>query len=165
VGGELYFGPTKTYETRSVCLPAFLRDALAQHLAAGVHTEPTALVFTQPDGAALRHWWFWRRIWTPSVAAAGLPANLRIHDLRHTCAALLIAQGAHPKAIQTHLGHSTIQVTMDRYGHLFPDEMDRLADGLDTAYRAARDGTKRAAKPSARASKSERSRPRSMAVL
>jgi integrase len=137
VGGKLYFGSTKTYETRSVCLPAFLRDTLAQHLAADVHMEPTALVFTQPDGAALRNWWFWHRIWTPSVARAGLPPNLRIHDLRHTCAALLIAQGAHPKAIQTHLGHSTIQVTMDRYGHLFPDEMDRLAEGLDAAYREA----------------------------
>jgi hypothetical protein len=88
---------------------------------------------------------FWHRIWTPSVAAAGLPPNLRIHDLRHTCAALLIARGAHPKAIQTHLGHSTIQVTMDRYGHLFPDEMDRLAEGLDAAYREATDTKKRAA--------------------
>lgn len=44
---------------------------------------------------------------------------------------LLIGEGAHPKAIQAHLGHSTIAVTFDRYGHLFPDDMDRLARGLD----------------------------------
>jgi len=137
VGGEFHYGPTKTYETRTVRLPAFLRDSLAHHLAADIGQEPTALVFTQPDGGPLRHWWFWDRIWAPAVAAAGLPTDLRIHDLRHTCSALLIAQGAHPKAIQTHLGHSTIQVTMDRYGHLFPDEMDRLAEALDAAHRAA----------------------------
>jgi integrase len=137
VGGEFHYGPTKTYETRTVRLPAFLRDRLAQHLASGVGPEPTAFIFTQPDGGPLRHWWFWDRIWTPAVAAAGLPTDLRIHDLRHTCSALLIAEGAHPKAIQTHLGHSTIQVTMDRYGHLFPDELDRLAEGMDAVFRAA----------------------------
>jgi integrase len=65
--------------------------------------------------------------------SAGLPAQVRFHDLRHTCAALLIAQGAHPKAIQAHLGHSSIQVTMDRYGHLFPDALEQLADRLDAA--------------------------------
>ena len=53
--------------------------------------------------------------------------------MRHTCAALLIAQGAHPKAAQLHLGHSSITVTMDRYGHLFPSETDALAAALDRA--------------------------------
>jgi integrase len=72
------------------------------------------------------------------LARAGLPAEVRFHDLRHTCAALLIAQGAHPKAIQAHLGHSSIQVTMDRYGHLFPDALEQLADRLDAARTLAR---------------------------
>jgi integrase len=66
------------------------------------------------------------------------PPGLRFHDLRHTCAALLVAQGAHPRAIMEHLGHSSITVTMDRYGHLFPDEKDRLAKGLDEVLKAAR---------------------------
>jgi integrase-like protein len=57
--------------------------------------------------------------------------------LRHTCAALLIRQGVHPKAIQAHLGHSTITVTMDLYGHLFPDDAERLAEALEAAYRTA----------------------------
>lgn len=61
----------------------------------------------------------------------------RFHDLRHTCAALLIAQGAHPKAIQHRLGHSSITVTLDRYGHLFPALDDALTDALDATYRAA----------------------------
>ena len=60
----------------------------------------------------------------------------REQSLRHTCAALLIAQGAHPKAIQTHLGHSSIQVTLNLYSHLYPDEMDRLAAHLDAAHGA-----------------------------
>ena len=60
------------------------------------------------------------------------------HGLRHTCAAILIERGAHPKAIQRHLGHSSIQVTLDRYGHLFPDEQDALADGLEAAWNEAR---------------------------
>lgn len=148
VGGEFHFGQTKTYEARSVRLPPFLRDMMAQHLATNVGPEPMALVFAEPDGGPLRHYWFWHRIWAPAVASAGLPPDLRIHDLRHTCAALLIAQGAHPKAIQAHLGHSTIQVTMDRYGHLFPDEMDRLAEGLDAAFRAAMSAPRATRKPS-----------------
>lgn len=76
---------------------------------------------------------FRRRVWFPALEAAGL-GNLRIHDLRHTAAALLVAQGAYPKAVQTQFGHSSITVTMDRYGHLFPDDMDRLADALDAVH-------------------------------
>jgi integrase len=45
--------------------------------------------------------------------------RIRFHDLRHSAAALLIAQGVHPKAIQELLRHSSIQITMDVYGHLF----------------------------------------------
>ncbi len=88
-------------------------------------------MFTSPEGLPLRNSNFRRRIWHPAVARAGLPRSLRIHDLRHTCVSLLIAQGAHPKAAQIHLGHSSITVTMDRYGHLFPSEMVTLAAALD----------------------------------
>jgi integrase len=63
-----------------------------------------------------------------------LHEGLRFHDLRHTCAALLIAQGAHPKEIQERLGHSTIRLTFDRYGHLFPSLDDRLREGLQVMY-------------------------------
>jgi integrase len=135
VGGKLYFGPTKTYQTRTLALPRFLRDDLAKHMQ-NVADDPDALVFTSPDGGPLRLPNFRRRVWFPALERAGL-GRLRIHDLRHTAAALLIAQGAHPKAVQTHLGHSSITVTMDRYGHLFPDDMDRLADALDAAHAEA----------------------------
>jgi integrase len=79
------------------------------------------------------------RRFQPALRVAGLPEGLGFHDLRHTCASLLIAQGAHPKAIQLHLGHSSIQITMDCYGHLFPDELGHLADRLDAAHAAATD--------------------------
>jgi integrase len=95
-------------------------------------------VFTAPKGGRLRHNNFYQRLFCPALRHAGLPEQVRFHDLRHTCAALLIAQGAHPKAIQAHLGHSSIQVTMDRYGHLFPDALEHLADRLDAARTQAR---------------------------
>jgi integrase len=65
------------------------------------------------------------------------PAETRIHDLRHPCAALCIALGAHPKAIQERLGHSSITVTLDRYGHLFPKLDETLTARLDDMREAA----------------------------
>jgi integrase len=61
----------------------------------------------------------------------------RIHDLRHTAAALAIAAGAHPKAIQERLGHASITTTLDSYGHLFPAIDETLVDRLDAVARAA----------------------------
>ena len=52
----------------------------------------------------------------------------------HTCAALSIAAGAHPKLISARLGHSTITITLDRYGHLFPSVEEALAEKLDAAF-------------------------------
>jgi integrase len=59
---------------------------------------------------------------------------VRIHDLRHTAASILINQGLHPKIVQQHLGHSSIVVTMDRYGHLYPSDNERVQDALDAAF-------------------------------
>ncbi len=56
---------------------------------------------------------------------------MRFHDLRHTYASQLIRKGAHPKYIQEQMGHSSIQVTMDIYGHLFGGEYRHLASRLD----------------------------------
>jgi integrase len=137
VGGRLTTGPTKTHAERTVRLPRFLRDELAAYLASR-RRDHDAFVFTSPMGRPLRHHNFYQRLFRPALARAGLPERVRFHDLRHTCASLLIAQGAHPKAIQVHLGHSSIQVTMDRYGHLFPDALEHLADRLDAARTQAR---------------------------
>ncbi len=92
-----------------------------------------------PSGAPIRHANFYRRYFKPAVAAALPPDKhgVRFHDLRHTCAALLIGAGAHPKAIQERLGHKSITMTLDRYGHLLPGLGDALADALDATHTAA----------------------------
>ena len=136
----LHYGSTKTYQTRSVAIPGFLKDMLAEHMASHVGKERDALLFTTEAGAPLRNNNWRSRVWGPALKEARLP-KVRIHDLRHTCATLLIAQGAHAKAIQRHLGHSSIQITFDTYGHLLPDEQDRVADALDQTFRTVSDRT------------------------
>jgi hypothetical protein len=53
-----------------------------------------------------------------------LPEGLRLYDLRHTAASLMIREGASVKAVQRQLGHATTSITLDTYGRLFPDELD-----------------------------------------
>lgn len=93
------------------------------------------------EGEPIRHDNFYKRHFKPAVKAA-LPAEkhrLRFHDLRHTCAAMLIAQGNHPKAIQDHLGHKDIQATFNVYGHLLPSVHEALSASLDAAYEGSTD--------------------------
>jgi len=71
-----------------------------------------------------------------AVIAAGLTEGVRFHDLRHTCAAWLIALGHHMQEVKDHLGHSSIRVTSDRYGHLFPESRDARAASLDNLFGA-----------------------------
>lgn len=126
--GGIHYGPTKTYAARSVPIPAFLADVLPRGPAA-------ELVFTTPTGRPIRNANFRQKVWLPALERAGFPA-MRIHDLRHTCAALLIKQGHSSKSIQQHLGHSSIVVTMDTYGHLFPDEQEKIAASLDALWQS-----------------------------
>lgn len=131
VSGVLYFGPPKTHQRRAVTIPRFLRDRLAERIES--MSSADTLVFQAPQGGPIRYSNFIRRVWKRALTEAGLP-DMGVHALRHTCAALLISQGAHPKAIQSHLGHRSITTTLDRYGHLFDDEHDKLAERLDAAY-------------------------------
>ena len=66
-----------------------------------------------------------------ALRQAGIARHVRLHDLRHTYASLLIAQGAHPKYIQVQMGHAFIQTTLDRYEHLMPDVHRAEASKLD----------------------------------
>jgi hypothetical protein len=121
--------------------------------------DPDALVFSSTGrtyktttiraGTPLRNSNFTKKIWRPALEAAGLPTDLRIHDLRHTCAALMIAAGAHPEHIKRHLGHSSITVTMDLYGHLLPSEEDTIAERLDEMLRDSQTDQRRT-RPAAR---------------
>ena len=67
-----------------------------------------------------------------TLKRAGL-RNIRFHDLRHTYASLLIDQGEHPKYIQTQMGHSSINITMDTYGHLMSVVNRDASSQLDNA--------------------------------
>jgi integrase len=136
VGSALVWGPTKTDERRTVRLPRFLAELLGEHLA-GRPADPDALVFTAPLGGPLRERKFLHDQLKPAARRAGLPDALRAHDLRHTAASLLIRQGASVKAVQKTLGHKSAVMTLDRYGHLWPDELKDLAERLDRALAAA----------------------------
>jgi integrase len=88
------------------------------------------LVFCNADGSPIDPDNFAHRDWARVLRRAEL-RRIRFHDLRHTYASLLIAQGAHPKYIQAQLGHASIQTTLDRYGHLMPDAHAAEARKLD----------------------------------
>jgi integrase len=107
--GHLHFGPPKTSAgRRMIGLPRFVVEALAERMAAPGKDED--LVFAGPQGGALRVTLFRRRFWLPAVTAAGLD-GLRIHDLRHTAAALWIAAGANPKEVAARAGHASVSFT------------------------------------------------------
>jgi len=135
VGGRLVWTSPKNRQSRTVATPTFVADLLASHIGAYVKDDDLeALVFTTAAGGPVRHSNYRRRVWLPAREAIGEP-ELRIHNLRDTCASLLIAADAHPKAVQEHLGHSSITVTMDVYGHLYESSRDDLAERLEQQHR------------------------------
>jgi integrase len=95
-------------------------------------------VFEGTRGGLLRYHNFARRTFAPAARAIGVP-DLAPHALRHTAASLPIAAGANVKVVQQMLGHATASMTLDLYGHLFPDQLDDFADRLDDIGRAAAD--------------------------
>jgi integrase len=135
--GRAEYVTPKNGKPRAVSTPEVLCAKLADHLDhRGVASDPKAPVFCSPEGEILRHSNFYRRSFKPAVEAFGLH-GFRFHDLRHSCAAMLIRQGAHPRVIMERLGHSSIQVTMDTYGHLFPGLDDSITAGLQEQFQDA----------------------------
>lgn len=137
------FGDLKSPKSRrTVPLPQFLRAMFAQHLAAlpgGV--GPDALVFTGSTDAPIRHGLFVRRYFSPAVEALvadeELPPEkegLTFHGLRHTYAALSSLAGDPIEVLARNMGHSSIKVTVDTYGHLYESIRERSADRLDALY-------------------------------
>ncbi|MBV9454497.1 MAG: site-specific integrase [Rubrobacter sp.] len=68
----------------------------------------------------------------PLLKKAGLP-DIRFHDLRHTCATLLLSRGHHPKLVQELLGHASVAMTLDRYSHVLPGMGDQTAAAMEAA--------------------------------
>jgi integrase len=135
--GQLQVVATKTYERRSVPIPNSLVDDLAAQVAGRDQDE---FVWQSPQGGPFRYSNWMKRHFKPAVERSLAPDATRFHDLRHTYAAMLIAQGAHPRAIMERMGHSTITVTLDNYGHMFPKLDQTLDAALDVVYQASAAG-------------------------
>lgn len=135
-GDWVWQEPKTRAGTRTVSIPRFLAELLDIHLNERSVPGPDGLVFPNTVGKALVESSFLTNVWKPALGKAGID-HIRFHDLRHTAVALAIAQGAHPKAIQSRMGHSSITMTLDRYGHLFPELDEAIADGLDDTFEAS----------------------------
>jgi integrase len=151
-GHGRYLGPPKTDASRrDVPLPKVVAAALAEYLArhpaqeievpvtdgrGGWWTETRRFIFTNGHGQVVSAAYFGDRILNPAVVRAGLPTGSTFHDLRHHFASLLIFSGRSVKAVQSYLGHTTSQVTLDVYGHLWPEEEDLARHAVDDAWSA-----------------------------
>jgi integrase len=89
------------------------------------------LVFATTIGAPINPRNLTSRSFKPLLKRAGLP-DIRFHDLRHTCATLLLKRSVHPKLVQELLGHATIAVTLDTYSHLVPGMGDQAANAMES---------------------------------
>jgi integrase len=94
---------------------------------------PAAIDPTRPLNAS----WFWRHVWSPLLEKAAVRA-IRIHDARHTYASLMLRRGVPIAYVSRQLGHSSIQITVDLYGHFVPGGDRHHADGLAAAIEAER---------------------------
>lgn len=150
VAGQLMFlngqwlreDPKTAAGRRTIVLPESVAVELQAHIDQFTGPKPHDLIFTSSFGKPIAQS-FRRNIWYPACWAAGMGEQVtrnhktafvnmpRFHDLRHTSVALAINAGAHPKAIQQRLGHASIAITMDRYGHLMAGMDAELAGDLD----------------------------------
>jgi integrase len=130
-------GPTKNHTARAVPVPAFVARLLESEIA---DRDAGALVFTSARSGG--HLTLGQARYTFQKAAAAVEGcgGTRLHDLRHTCASLAISAGANVKVVQRLLGHKTAVLTLDRYGHLFPDDLDAVATAFDVAAQATAGG-------------------------
>jgi integrase len=97
-------------------------------------TRPDDLVFPNSQGRHIGHDNFIKRNFLPLVAMLDDP-GFNWHALRHFAVSCWIEAGLAPKTVQTFAGHASLQITMDRYGHLFPSDdhrraMDQIANEL-----------------------------------
>lgn len=142
--GKLQFvEPKSESSNRTVALPESAVVVLRQHrvrqqterLLAGKRWRDTGLVFTTTIGTPLDDRNV-RKAFRELLDAAELPP-MRIHDLRHTCASLLLAQGVHPRVVMETLGHSQISLTLDTYSHVMPSLERDAADRMDAVLSEA----------------------------
>jgi integrase len=137
-GQGVVFGPPKSRRSRRVLtMPAVVVEALRSHkvrqdtdrTAAGDEWEESGLVFTTATGRNTEP----RNLNTAysRLLARTSARVIRFHDLRHTCATLLLSRGVSPRMVMDILGHSQIAVTMNTYGHVIPAMQQEAAGFMD----------------------------------
>jgi integrase len=131
VNGIFHRVAPKTHEESIVLLPGFLVGMLAAHIDDYVDGDVDSLTFTPSDGQPIRGPNFRRRVWRPAREQVGVECT--IHELRHTAASLMIDRDSPIVAVSKTLGHSSIAVTVDRYGHMYRDTKEALVARFDGA--------------------------------
>jgi len=127
----VYVTPKSRAGERKVPIPSVLREYLIAHKLRTGRSE--GLVFPTRAGTPFDSWAIKARA-DKAWRLAGLNP-IGLHESRHTFASLMIAAGVNAKALATYMGHASITITLDRYGHLFPGNEDEAATLLD-AYLA-----------------------------
>jgi integrase len=131
--------PKTARSKRSIPLAPLTLEALKRHRLrqyeqrqeAGPLWDEQDLVFCNSMGRPIEVGNMLRRSFRPLLAKAGLP-RIRFHDLRHSCATLLLTMEVHPKVVQERLGHSQISVTLDMYSHVLPSMQEDATRRLET---------------------------------
>ena len=135
--GKTLTEPKSERSRRTLPLPQFAVKALRAHrarqlqarLLAGSRWKETGHVFTTSIGTPMDASRV-SKLFRKALKKATLP-HKRFHDLRHTAASLLLAQGVHPRVVMETLGHSQISVTMNTYSHVMPTLLRDAADKMD----------------------------------
>ena len=140
-GGPRLTEPKTPKSRRQMRLTASAVEALERHQD-GQHAERAAagdkwdgslgLVFATRIGTPIRRAKLHLQSWKPLLRRAGLP-DIRFHDLRHTCATLLLTKGVHSKIVSEMLGHSSIAITLDTYSHVIPGLGNVAANAMEDA--------------------------------
>lgn len=143
--GGLVWSTPKSWERRSVPFPASLCDDLAALMVGKGRDD---LVFTDSRGGVLRNSNWRNRVFRPAVlkcqATDPTFPTITPHGLRHTAASLAVSAHANVKAVQRMLGHAKASMTLDTYADLFDEDLDEVADRLDSAIRSTADGLRTA---------------------
>lgn len=126
-GGVSISEPKTETSKRAVTLPKVAYDELKKHL--DQLDKKEGLIFTTGTGSPIYPRNFIRHF-KSVLKEAGLP-DIRVHDLRHSHASLLLASGVNPKLVQERLGHASVTLTLNLYSHTIPSMGQQVADKLD----------------------------------
>lgn len=126
-GEELFLEPKTPKAKRCISIPDFLYNDIQEYLSKLYRIGKGDRIFYFTRSALDKEMKMMAKI-------AGLP-QIRVHDLRHSHASMLIEMGFSPLEIANRLGHESVKTTLDTYSHLYPDKDQQLADRLDQLRR------------------------------